>query len=841
MSKFTSTSKTNPCPICGKTNGNCRNPQEKLVLCMSFADCTEKYINGYKFIGNDKSNSWGKFLEDDGSYDRNSEYARQKREEYQRYREAEEKAKLEQLKGSLSLIERDKNIKAIVKHLGLSETDRQKLKERGLNDEEIEKGCFATIKPFTQLPDTINTRLAGIYIGRNGKPHIGSNWQQGILCPIFNFDGLITGYQIATGREESKYIWAVTSYKKMKRGSRPKISSHLPNGELPINFHRCLDKNNQTLWLNDGILKTYIAHLLHTIDIVGCAGGNFQASLSQLLEIIKLFNYNQVIYALDAGDILNRQVMNRLSKLANTLLQEYDINLQFAYWGQLTKSDNDIDEISQLEYCLLDLDKLTEIAEKEQFKAKKRAKLTEITKFTPHKTFDSQYLAEFMVNIELQKKVTGIKSAMNTGKTYWLQILSMETNQPIILIGSRKVLVCNTANVLRIDYCDEFINDEIIKEVFESENEIEHRIAIVCDSLLKMKDIDWHNAIILIDEAEQFLEHLLLAKTHINKIRGRVLALLAEKLPTVDRIVLLDADLSDFTCEYFQQVSQLPLQKIENTYQENNRDLYGYEYKDSLIAQLNNFTSSGQHNLIVGDSAQELTAMYHLDIEKGIKSILLTRENLADNKKLIRFLDNHGKAIRNEGIQNVYLSPVGQSGISIEIDDYFDNVFGIINGAIGTNVARQLLIRDRSKADRHIWVNEYGLGYSTDYDVENILEDQEFQETSLINSINYHQQLDGIDFNNALYKIAELRKHKQDCYQINSYYRASLIAKNNLMKSDYSAILYDELGQQGYNIIRLELLTTGNLEKVKEKKEELLIKQSQRTFNAPEIDNSEGR
>jgi hypothetical protein len=271
--KLSPTRYDNPCPICQKTNGNCRTAQNELILCMTFASAIDEKINGYKFIGNSSDGLWGKFILDSGSY------PSEQKAQYEQYRLAQQKAIAEAHKQSLPIEERDKNIRAIVKHLRLSERDRQKLRERGLSDSEINEGYFATIRPFSELPSTISTRLAGVYIGRNGNPHIGSDIQQGILCPIWNQDNLIIGYQIRRESKTNKYVWGVTSEKKTDNGDRPKISSHLPNGELPITVFN--NSEYKQGYLCDGILKSKIANLKHNINIAGASGGNFLASKNQ--------------------------------------------------------------------------------------------------------------------------------------------------------------------------------------------------------------------------------------------------------------------------------------------------------------------------------------------------------------------------------------------------------------------------------------------------------------------------------------------------------------------------------------------------------------------------------
>ncbi|MHC5729622.1 MAG: hypothetical protein ACYTXY_36960, partial [Nostoc sp.] len=58
MSKFTPTSPSQECPVCGDISGKCRHGDE-INLCMSFADVKlGEIINGYKVLKHSKDGMW---------------------------------------------------------------------------------------------------------------------------------------------------------------------------------------------------------------------------------------------------------------------------------------------------------------------------------------------------------------------------------------------------------------------------------------------------------------------------------------------------------------------------------------------------------------------------------------------------------------------------------------------------------------------------------------------------------------------------------------------------------------------------------------------------------------
>lgn len=793
MPKYLSTSQSNPCPVCGKTNGNCRTTANNVTLCMTNVGTLESHINGHKNIGLTKDGTWTKFVLENANYNQES------KREYQKYQEAQERAKQEQFKGSLSIEERDKNIRLISEYLGLSKADKNELLRRGLNEKQIKEGCYATIKPFSELPNNISTRLAGIYIGRNGSPHIGSPFQSGILCPIFTKEGLISGYQIRREDKENKYVWAVTSQK----GDRAKISSHLPNGELPVTVFITGKKQG---FLCDGILKSGIAHHRHGIKISGASGGNFLASKKQYSQLL---DDGYDIYVIDGGDILNRQVMKRLSRMASWTANNTNHELKFAWYGQVEKNNNDIDEIDVFEYDLLNINELLELAKTHQFLKRKSEQLNKLKKFTPDLIFKDRYVNDFLMTLDIDGKILGVKAPMNCGKSYYGSNLVHENNEKFILIGNRKVLTNKLSTKFGLEYInqDKCTHDAEIalSRATDKDYPIDNGIAIVIDSLLKLEGTNYSDCTLILDEANQVVESLFLSKTYVQSIRGRVIKLLKNILINCKSIILMDANLSDHTIAIFKYLTpQLEVLKVENTYQENNIKLFVHESQEMIKSDIESKLADGKNITIVSDSAKDLTAIHDLVKDQGINSALLTQRNLGNNPKLHRFMQLNGIKIKEEDIKVLFLSPVAQSGISIELEDYFDCVYGLFFGVVGTETARQLLRRVRHDCERHIWISDKGVGYRTEYDPQKIIELEDFKSDQvIIGSQLFSETNQSIDESILNWAKAIINK-KDDLKKFTELTTAELIAKNNIEKSDYKEILLEELKAEGYQIEELK-------------------------------------
>jgi hypothetical protein len=798
MSQYIRTSYHNPCPLCNDTKGKCRT--EKLdtnslrYFCMEGKQ-GELADHRFNFHKPDKNGTWGIYYLRDPNYKKPSEEIAYLRKEKQ---EAEEKARRERFWASLSGSERNTNYLAIYKRLGLLKEDRDNLTKRGLTDEQINKGKFFSIRGQVELPLTVSLQFPGVNPHKANNNSIGYSKTNGFSCPAFNYEGEIIGYQIRnnTPNDEfsAKYYWA-----KSKKIKGTEVTSHLQNGELPLTYH---GTGQDTLYIVEGILKPYIAHCVHGIDVLGAAGGQWASSPQQLIEIAK--NYKEIVVIPDGGAVKNKNITHQIKSVKDLILKELNIEVQIAWYQQFEKSDGDIDEIESFNPVLISFETWEAIAQKVQFRQDKKLKLEKYTKYTPDKTINVKFIADSLKEKIDGCKVFGIKSAKNTGKSFWLKELVAEIPARYILIGNRKTLTKSLSQDLpHFTYVDMSVTGEDCEYIWSEDNNWQHRLAIVLDSLLKLKNIDFNGTIVLIDEAEQFLDSLLLGSTHVKKFRGQILALLMDKLKECGAIILCDADLSDYTVDYFVNVSGKPSYKIENTYNENKRNLFFYENEEEILSIVHQTITDGDNIMVVSDSKKQLTALNDVYASKGIKTLLLTRENLNDNPNLHNYLCDKGSLIKKNKIQVVLASPVIQSGISLEIPDYLNAYFGIFKGVVAPNVARQMLIRERGQCDRHVWASGRGLGYSNDFDVYKIRESQKFKEYILPESVEYMQFAQGIDWEDAVIKVAQLMKQNKLCKDLNMDTVANLTAKNNIQRSDYGDILKEQLIKEGYQIIEV--------------------------------------
>lgn len=321
------TSKRNPCPVCQKTSG-CQILSDDAVLCLR----TDKNTTPPGW-------TWKKELAGGmGSLvirsDSQSEQDKQRqRELWQQQRDAQ---KLERAarnaKERLSIHALDKEASKLLKQLGLSSGHRQGLLERGLSEAEIEQLRFRTVSRYQRLIVPINPNFPAVSSD-------GLSLQikdDGFLIPIFNYTGLIIGFQVSSDNKEGG---------KYKHLLRP----HLQNGELPLQFYRGNDK--PVLDITEGTLKPLVTGVRHKLNVLGAGGCNWHSSPQQFEEILEQLNPEQIILNPDAGSLLNPQVLRQYRNL-NRFLKGLGYTLLVRDWGQGNQSKSeglDVDELPTLE------------------------------------------------------------------------------------------------------------------------------------------------------------------------------------------------------------------------------------------------------------------------------------------------------------------------------------------------------------------------------------------------------------------------------------------------------------------------------------------------------------
>jgi hypothetical protein len=328
---------------------------------------------------------------------------------------------------------------------------------------------------------------------------------------------------------------------------------------------------------------------------------------------------------------------------------------------------------------------------------------------------DSRYLH----NINFPSSgIVGIKSAKGTGKTTALipvVALAQSMNRPVLLLTHRIQLgrfLCERIGV-------NWINQQLPQQPSDS-------LGLCLDSIWKLNPADWEGGIIILDEVEQSLWHLLHSSTCKKKrlaILNTFQHLIARVIETDGLIIAQDADLSDISIDYLQQLASNEIEPwiaINQWQAKQGWDVYFYDRPNptALIHQLELDLRAGHKCYVTTDSRSGRYGSETID-----RYIKQTLKQLEDSYTKTLVVCSHTTNtighpavdfvsainIQASAYDAVFVTPTLGTGVSIDIK-HFDRVYGIFQGVIPDAEVRQALARVRANVPRHLWCAKRGMG-----------------------------------------------------------------------------------------------------------------------------------
>lgn len=320
----------------------------------------------------------------------------------------------------------------------------------------------------------------------------------------------------------------------------------------------------------------------------------------------------------------------------------------------------------------------------------------------------------------LAGKIIALKSAKGTGKTEYLaKILQPELakGRSVLVVTHRIQLAKALAKRLGINH---------LTEVRSNDTGSLLGYALCVDSLhpksqARFNPEAWENAIVLLDECEQVLWHMLNSPTcqgnrvAILQTFEKLLRIVAESNGTV---ILSDADLSKVTIDYIQKLTdnRLNLWLLFNSHNPNqgNRKLFSYDSPASLLEAAYNAIEKGDRVIIHCSSQKAKSKWSTQNLETALAAAFpalaifrADAETVSDpSHPAFGCIENINEVVVNYDI--VLASPTIETGISIDIN-HFDSVWALANGVQTVDAVCQTIERVRSNVDRHICITSSGM------------------------------------------------------------------------------------------------------------------------------------
>lgn len=848
--KFTYCLKHNPCQICGRSDGSCREIEHKgIAFCIESSGSYRKgdLLNGYRYIGlKGQHDMWVIDSQYQGNDSKSTVDFKAIREERKKKAEEEHKALIDSLLDDKT---KDKYFRIYLNKFSLSQKHYEELKnKRGLTDEEIKSGLYRSVRTIPFIEGFPNN-FPGVKINDYGNKVIAV--AKGWAAPIFNADGLITGFQIRSDNPvKSKYCWIENC--KNKKGEMP-LAVYRPKVDY-TNEVQTIDLAS-VLLVEGTSVKPLTACKRLNAPSIGAAGGNHAASSETLKETLDAFTKENddekpVIKIIpDAGDVKNEGVTGNIRRKVS-IVRNLGYTVKVLWWNQLTKEHEDIDED-------VDLNQIKEISPDEFFKIcnreiKKRKASEQLVSLTglgfPATEVNERYVSD--IGIELKPGVvTLVSSPMGTGKTHWLQLIvdifTKNNDGKIRFTGYRNGLLRQTANEIS-KTTNGRISPILANDLDKNEQTPEfiaglQAVSLCVDSILKLDPESLTGGLIILDEWEAILNHLLKGHT-CAKNRANIIShfrrCIKHCLETGGSVLAMEANITDLSVEWFKNEN---IEVYVNKYQVSSWDVtIAGGSSTGLTSKIINALNEGLNVVVPTDSqayAEKLENLI-LKLVPGCEVLRIDRESITECPELHEFMESPDKYLATYKPQCLIYSPTFESGGDIS-SQYFDVMFGYMT-ALNTRSQSQMLGRVRDASiKREIWVNDCDKTVNARYfDYKNIFNDMFIAAEKIDEAVNLVKTIDAED-NLGQVKTgwyAKLGKAKDDSESDlhKLFMMASKFeARDNIYRSDMRNNLIKYLRDQGHNVTVTEYEKVDEIKDLtKQTKEEIQLKNAVRFYEA---------
>jgi hypothetical protein len=325
----------------------------------------------------------------------------------------------------------------------------------------------------------------------------------------------------------------------------------------------------------------------------------------------------------------------------------------------------------------------------------------------------TKYIGEFAP--PPSAKLICLKAPKGSGKTEWLVKICADAQrrgQKVLVLTHRTQLGLELTRRFGIDY---------VSELSTSDTQGVFGIGLCFDSLRKNSQAkfdpeEWHGCIVIIDEAEQAIWHLLNAKTEVSKYRVEVLRAFQQVIKNAlneeeGKVILSDADLSDVSIDYIKSLSELPIEPwiVSKEGNPNPWNVTSWDSINELLARLEIEIRDGGKPLIFVDGQKAKSRCGTKNLEAyltkkffGKKILRIDGESVVDpTHSAYGCIPKLNEEAANYDI--VIASPTIETGVSIDIKGHFTAVFDIAQGVIPVASALQQMARLREPVPRHIW------------------------------------------------------------------------------------------------------------------------------------------
>jgi hypothetical protein len=332
----------------------------------------------------------------------------------------------------------------------------------------------------------------------------------------------------------------------------------------------------------------------------------------------------------------------------------------------------------------------------------------------------SKYLGDFTP--PPNAKLICVKAPKGSGKTEWLVNICADAQN-----RGQKVLILTHRTQLGKALCDRFGVD-YVDELGESTTRGVFGIGLCFDSLrqnsrARFDTEDWHGCIVVLDESEQSIWHLLNASTEVARHRVQILRNFQQLIQNVlvsdeGRVYLSDADLSDLSIDYVRSLVNFPIEPWIAVKEGNPTpwNVTVWAESQQMLGVLESRIRAGEKPLIFVDGQKTRSKWGTQNLEAylskefpALKILRVDAESVSTpGHAAYDCIDKLDDTLKDFDI--CVASPTIETGVSIDLKGHFTSVWDFAQGVIPVPSVLQRMARLREPVPRHIWAKSYGLG-----------------------------------------------------------------------------------------------------------------------------------
>lgn len=547
---------------------------------------------------------------------------------------------------------------------------------------------------------------------RKKKVKIGKDWHD---------TKEIIKYEVPPRAKARIFLPYVDQARWLRIADKYKVS--VSSADLKLNFWEWVIKNPKLpIQITEGYKKTLalISQDLICIGLPGVTMGvrtNVDSFLRELQSDVKLFckgDRSVSIWFDQDKKIKTRKAVNSAIFSLSSMLKKHKCRVSIAEWNEklgkgiddvLFNNPNEFDNIIQnkISFDLWSVRHLYKL---------RKADLT----------VNARYFSDAVANLP-DTRLLALKSPQNTGKTYVIiQKVqdALSKGYPVIVLTHLESLARALSKKFGVPYRTE--SDPTLSKAH-------YGYSLCIDSFMRKTNgfdpEDWgdNEIVLIIDEVEQVLQHLMIGNTVVKDFRPTIFNTLWESREKIHNAIIADADLSDVSVNFFESFLTLENEDpctayiIENTYKFEGMEFFKYEKQRDLLGYALECLDKGE-KLFIGTTSQKpkskfgTIALENLLREKYPEKRILRidSETIEDpNHDSYQCLKHLNQLLVNYDV--VLVSPSICTGVSIDIYGHFDKVIAFSQGNISPQSFLQMMWRLRDGVERHFYCTPAGNGY----------------------------------------------------------------------------------------------------------------------------------